>query len=332
METVYVSYAVTEFFLIVFTVTILLRLNLNFGSEAEVRKLKHNIYAYLAVLTADVICNLATGGVIAVPRGVVALFDAIYLCAVLLECYFWCQFIKVRLQTSLPEDGTRLYSIVMILPLSLGVALDLVSMGTGWIFYLDSAGQYCHGAWYPLHVGFCYFYLVGSMFAALTVLVGAKDTLKRRECLLYASYILLPLLSWWVSGLLGIDTAPILSLSIFMIVHMLFLTLQDGQIFNDGLTGLNNRRRLDGYLKEQLAAASEKKPVGVMMMDLNRFKLINDTYGHVEGDKALKLAAQALKKIAAAHNVFVARYGGDEFCIVIPGTEDKAGQVAAELQ
>ena len=88
------------------------------------------------------------------------------------------------------------------------------------------------------------------------------------------------------------------------------------QINSDALTNLNNRRRLNEYLEDQIKETSKAKPLVLFMTDLNNFKEINDTFGHLEGDEALKFFAGVLKSVAMKYNAFLARYGGDEFCLV----------------
>jgi diguanylate cyclase (GGDEF)-like protein len=68
------------------------------------------------------------------------------------------------------------------------------------------------------------------------------------------------------------------------------------------------------------------------MMDINYFKRINDTYGHVEGDKALKLVAYILKTIGGAYksNLFIARFGGDEFAAVFEAASERKVQILCE--
>ncbi|MEK7476540.1 MAG: sensor domain-containing diguanylate cyclase [Candidatus Coatesbacteria bacterium] len=86
----------------------------------------------------------------------------------------------------------------------------------------------------------------------------------------------------------------------------------------DQLTGVSNRRFLDGYLARQfLAAVRTERPLGVLMLDLDRFKSFNDANGHPAGDALLRAAA----KTAAAcvrEGDLVARYGGEEFAVVLP--------------
>ena len=80
------------------------------------------------------------------------------------------------------------------------------------------------------------------------------------------------------------------------------------------------------------AKAAPNRPLCLFIMDINRFKSINDAYGHLEGDNALRCLAGVLKDFGGQYGAFAARYGGDEFCLV---TEDLSGtpaRLAAELQ
>lgn len=86
----------------------------------------------------------------------------------------------------------------------------------------------------------------------------------------------------------------------------------------DGLTGMQNRRYFDDALAEYLAEfARIQKPLGMMILDLDHFKNVNDTHGHDVGDEVLRAVALCLQEFTRYHDI-VARLGGEEFVIVAP--------------
>ncbi|HTH73967.1 MAG TPA: EAL domain-containing protein [Trinickia sp.] len=95
--------------------------------------------------------------------------------------------------------------------------------------------------------------------------------------------------------------------------------------YTDRLTGLPNRAMFSDRLQQTIAEAlPAMRPFGVMMMDLDRFKYVNDTLGHPIGDFVLREVAQRLRTTLADHSGLVARLGGDEFAVLLPD-DDVAG-------
>jgi len=102
------------------------------------------------------------------------------------------------------------------------------------------------------------------------------------------------------------------------------------QAVHDPLTGLYNRRYLDETIKRELArAARYKQPVGIVMCDLDHFKLVNDTYGHLAGDEVLRVFAGLLKKHARGSDI-VCRFGGEEFVLFLPDMPSAVAYQRAE--
>ena len=98
----------------------------------------------------------------------------------------------------------------------------------------------------------------------------------------------------------------------------------------DALTGIQNRRYFDDALKEYLIEFRRiEKPIGLMILDLDHFKQINDTYGHHVGDEVLKAVGKCLKDLTRYHDV-VARLGGEEFAIIVPNIDGELLQKLAE--
>jgi diguanylate cyclase (GGDEF)-like protein/PAS domain S-box-containing protein len=101
--------------------------------------------------------------------------------------------------------------------------------------------------------------------------------------------------------------------------------------YKDGLTGVANRRRFDALMEVEWAnARRNKQPLSLVMLDIDYFKQYNDHYGHLEGDQCLKLAARLLGSAATRARDFVARFGGDEFALVLPETDEPAARKIAE--
>jgi len=98
----------------------------------------------------------------------------------------------------------------------------------------------------------------------------------------------------------------------------------------DPLTGVRNRAAMDSTMKREIGLAlRHKTPLSVILMDIDRFKSINDQYGHLYGDQALKAVAQcAEQSIRESDMIF--RYGGEEFLILLTGTSLEGAQLLAE--
>jgi len=89
--------------------------------------------------------------------------------------------------------------------------------------------------------------------------------------------------------------------------------------YEDALTGLNNRRYLDDMLSRETALAQRNHtPLALMICDIDRFKQLNDTYGHAAGDEVLKCVAQLLQSTFRETDI-ICRFGGEEFVVVMPG-------------
>lgn len=102
------------------------------------------------------------------------------------------------------------------------------------------------------------------------------------------------------------------------------------QSMTDGLTGLANRFALDQELsKLDCHHSKQRRPYSIVMLDIDRFKLLNDNYGHSVGDQVLKSVGEALAQSARATD-FVARYGGEEFTVLLPNCHQSQAIDVAE--
>ncbi len=97
----------------------------------------------------------------------------------------------------------------------------------------------------------------------------------------------------------------------------------------DALTGLNNHGHfMDRLASEINQAVHHNSPLSVMILDLDNFKRVNDTYGHLIGDRVLSMIAELIRKHVRSTDI-TARYGGDEFCVVLPNTTVQGARLVA---
>lgn len=114
--------------------------------------------------------------------------------------------------------------------------------------------------------------------------------------------------------------------------ELLEANLQLQRLMNmDGLTGLNNRRRFDEYVQSEWSRAMrEQTALSLLLIDVDHFKLYNDAYGHLAGDQALKRSAAAIQASCQRPADLAARFGGEEFGVVLPGTAASGARQVAE--
>jgi len=129
----------------------------------------------------------------------------------------------------------------------------------------------------------------------------------------YSKFAIWPLIILSVCILqVFIPELPFFCSGALLVIVYLFVSNQESYIFTDALTGINNRNMINKYIKE---INTKQDNYYILMIDIDKFKSINDTYGHLEGDRALKYMANKLKAACANQSVFLGRYGGDEFII-----------------
>src|SRR5205085_7620259 len=98
----------------------------------------------------------------------------------------------------------------------------------------------------------------------------------------------------------------------------------------DGLTGLKNHRAFQEKLAEEFERSCRQNlPLSLLLLDVDKFKHYNDTYGHPAGDQVLKMVAALLGETVRPAD-FVARYGGEEFVILLPGMDAEGAVTLAE--
>ncbi len=228
--------------------------------------------------------------------------------------YFWFLYSESVQNPAISQNKRfRLWSAM---PFYVLAFLCLLTIPTGWLFAIDETMQYVQGPLYPMQWVCVYGPMVVTSARAFYKSVRGEDYLNRREYRVLAEFVVLPL----VAGTAQIiqPEYPLLYVGITISALNVFINMQNGLISLDPLTKLNNRYQLEGYMSEKITEHSEycRNDLFLAVMDLDYFKTVNDTYGHVEGDNALVKVANAIKQACHGTSGFIARYGGDEFVIL----------------
>ncbi|MGN1281577.1 MAG: GGDEF domain-containing protein [Succinivibrio sp.] len=157
-----------------------------------------------------------------------------------------------------------------------------------------------------------------------------KDSFASRGVTVFVRlfFIIVPplaiLLGWYFS-------LPAFFMVMVAMVFIIQLVAQDRAVSIDFLTGLNNRKELIRYLNRIFEKGADlDHNLCIIFIDINDFKMVNDTYGHNLGDKVLLAVSDCLKKASFQSNCFICRYAGDEFTVVIKETSSNSAQQYVE--
>lgn len=223
--------------------------------------------------------------------------------------YLWAKFIMVHMNIPFSDIRRNIYRTIGLV----AIVLLVINIFYPLVFSV-SDGRYQRGFAYIIFLIFAAFYILDSLF------LYVKRVKKNGSLKLFPVHIfLIPVILGVVIQAFFVEIA-ITWTSIAISVAGIMTALKNEIIFTDCLTGLYNRVYLEFLHKR----ACNKKDCWVsgIMIDLNGFKQINDNYGHAEGDLALCIVADILRKSFSEYGV-VTRYAGDEFVIMLNTTDDQ---------
>lgn len=223
--------------------------------------------------------------------------------------YLWAKFIMVHMNIPFSDIRRNIYRTIGLI----SIVLLVINIFYPLVFSV-SDGRYQRGFAYIIFLIFAAFYILDSLYLYI------KRVKKNGSLKLFPVHIfLIPVILGVVIQAFFVEIA-ITWTSIAISVAGIMTALKNEIIFTDCLTGLYNREYLEFLHKR----ACNKKDCWVsgIMIDLNGFKQINDNYGHAEGDLALCIVADLLRKSFSEYGV-VTRYAGDEFVIMLNTTDDQ---------
>ena len=200
-----------------------------------------------------------------------------------------------------------------LIPAYIGVGFAIYNIfNDGFLFYIAETNQYYRGTGVIIGVGIIYL----SFIIVMAFFLRHKKMITGRTASSMMVFCCVPVLGALLQNLAYGTTfaMPSYTLAAFII----FLILEKDEMGKDEMTGLYTRFKMESRLRFKLKS---QDAFMVIMADLNDFKEINDTFGHAEGDKALKAVANVLKQVINPEDM-VCRYGGDEFLLLIEFCEN----------
>lgn len=243
----------------------------------------------------------------------VQLSNTLYFMAMALGAYAWFLYVIVKMEYSSDIKKTILKTSAPVVLLCGAIVLNPF---TGFFFTVDAENLYHRGT------GIIVTWIVewGYMLAALAINIRAvireRRSFRRSELQGYLIFALPIAVAAACQMLFYGTTTTQVGFMIGML--MAYLNKQHYQVQRDDLTGLNNKNAFLRY-QDSIVNHPNAQELTAMVVDADNFKTINDVYGHLKGDQALKDIASALKSAVSTftqNRVLLFRYGGDEFVII----------------
>ena len=325
---IYISYVITEMFCIFFSIGIIVKANKNVGTDLQMRHFRGMALFFIIYLMSDIFWALGQGGLVPFNTMLNKLTNTVGLIAVTLLTLGWCIFVIYRIDQNKSKNMKLLMGMHYAIA-AVDCMITIASVFNGFYFYIDEKDIFQFADGYIVHIIFIFIQLFGSGIYSFAQSFSNKQVKLKKEYRLPLLFIIIPSATAILEGILPLS--PIVSLGIFLPIHFAFLEIQNSEIYSDALTGLNNRRRMEIFLQDMIHGAMEEKPFRIHMIDVNDFKQVNDKFGHIVGDRTLQLVADALHNVSDKLHGFCARYGGDEFVLIVSDEADVQEAIQNEV-
>jgi len=203
------------------------------------------------------------------------------------------------------EERVKSILHFLYIPPFLNVICLLISVKTGWVFYISGQNIYVKG---PLHFLYVIVYLYGMLLLMIVNHMNSSRYQKRERLFYFLLYCVM-ITGTVLQILLPYTHAASQVIAVLIVIFYLFQ--RELQFKYDGLTELFNRQEFERAMQH----LNNEKDVVIILFDVDKFKTINDTYGHITGDFCLKRSAELIKEVFSTAG-YSYRIGGDEFCVL----------------
>ncbi len=256
-------------------------------------------------------------GVLPKERILVILFN--FINYVFLSLIGYCWFMYMAASEGMLLEKKWKHHRLLLLPAVISVLVITVAYIINPLFWIDGEGN-LNDLYYPFMVTAPTLYVFSSSVISL---INSRKTEVREEKKLYRLIAIYPLsiVSFGLLQTFALN-APLFCFGCTLVMLYFYIQSLQMLVSVDALTKLNNRGQINRYLDRM--QYSDNGYSCICMIDIDKFKEINDTFGHAEGDRALMLVSDSLRQTAdrIIGPVFLGRYGGDEFTVILGMVKD----------
>lgn len=322
-------YLIFNLFLLLFSAYIFLRTTRDLLRKSEFVIFRVFIVIFQLYVIANSLWTLQEYDIVQMPHGAFVAVCFISLFLISLLTFEFYSYTLLHFGYSIAKNKTA--TVLGSLPFGASLTLLVISLFNGTIFSVTPENNIVEGPLYLVFVLLSFVYFVFIIIFSVMKAHKMKTRYARREALILTGSVIF--LGVWALFDDYFDRISIIPVAAFAVIFFNFISLQQSNIYTDALTNMNNRRKLEEYLTVRLEDLYWDDPICICISDLNSFKEINDTYGHIEGDSALIMFSTAIKGVMSHHAGFAARYGGDEFVWAwTPDNEASPEFVANEIR
>ena len=308
---------------------ILIHNHFNIDRQEKQIKFDHALLAFIFYFLADSVWAGIVDGVF--PRSLFNIIVFLLYVGMAAITYFWLEYVMAYEQA--PHRNRPINRFAVIFPFIVSTILLVLNfiMAPGKLISDTLETQ-------PLFLVYLSavpdIYMIAILFYTIRRARREENPAERRKHLFIGAFPLIVS----VFGLLGEminPYAPTFCFTCLILMLVFYIRALDLRVSQDPLTQLNNRGQLEKYCAQRANPYIEGRETVVVMMDIDKFKSINDTYGHAEGDRAWQIVAGALKTVINSHSMpsFLCRYGGDEFILIVhPADVGEMDQLIQEIR
>ncbi len=272
------------------------------------------VFDLMLYFCAEIFWALVDGGVLGSSSSMLYLSNIFTYVLISIAAYQWFLLSEaIQGDKSVESDP---YKLALSIPVWLSAILCVTAYRTGLVYYVDDNGKLVNGKLYVVLIIVPFGYMIASSVKAIGRALSKDKYADRSTYFMIGIFPVAPIA-------LGLAQAicwriPFLCYGAVAAVFYIYISLQESLISLDPLTQINNRNQMYKYLAKKMRAEEAGLSLFLLIVDVDKFKNINDAYGHSEGDRALVRLTGAIKDACQGprSRFFIARYGGDEFVVV----------------